>query len=151
MPDSTPDLNDSIDHCPACLRNLSAESLDSLGDAPCPHCGQLLWFVRRKSNGTIILTLLPGLISGSDAVQRVSEVVSASGNAPRLVINLSRLRLVSSMLLAMLVVVYHRMVAADRKLKLCGLQGDNLEAFRITKLDWLFDICDDEKQAVGSE
>ena len=120
----------------------------SLGDTPCPHCGQFLWFVRKRVGSAVVLTLLPGLISGSDAMQRVGDIMTAAGKAPRLVLNLSHLRLISSMFLAMLIVVYRRMLTAERKLKLCGLRGDNLEAFRITKLDWLFDICDDEKQAL---
>ena len=148
MADSKPGSDATLNHCPACLRDLPVESLALLGDIPCPHCGQLLWFVRKKVGSAVVLTLLPGLISGSDAVLRVGEVMSAAGKAPRLILNLSHLRLMSSMFLAMLIVVYRRMLAAERTLKLCGLSDDNLEVFRFTKLDWLFDICVDEKQAL---
>ncbi len=148
MADLIPHSNGTRSHCPACLRELPVESLASLGDGPCPHCGQLLWFVRKTAGSAVVLTLLPGLISGSDAVLRVDEIMSAAGVAPRLVLNLSQLRLVSSMFLAMLIVVYRRMLAGERTLKLCGLRDDNLEVFRITKLDWLFDICVDENQAL---
>ncbi len=143
----TPDQS-TPDHCPACLHELSMESPAGQGDAPCPHCGQLLWFVRKRVGSAVVLTLLPGLISGSEAVQRVGEIMAAAGNAPRLVLNLGHLRLISSMFLAMLIVVYRRTLAAEHTLKLCGLRGDNLETFRITKLDWLFDICEDEQQAL---
>lgn len=148
MADITSDSNTSFDHCPACQQAVSVESAGILGDTPCPHCGHFLWFVRKRAGSAVVLTMLPGLISGSEAVQRVSEIMTATGNAPRLVLNLRHLRLISSMFLAMLIVVYRRMLAAERKLKLCGLTGDNLETFRITKLDWLFDICDDEEQAL---
>ena len=124
------------------------ESPALLGDTPCPHCGQLLWFVRKRVGSAVVLTLLPGLVSGSEALQRVGEIITAAGNAPRLVLNLGHLRLISSMFLGMLIVVYRRMLRAERTLKLCGLRGDNLESFRITKLDWLFDIHDDEQQAL---
>ena len=148
MADSMPDSSGNFNHCPACLQDLPVKPLNLLGDAPCPHCGQFLWFVRKKAGSAIVLTLLPGLISGSDAVLRVDEIMTAAGKSPRLVLNLSHLRLVSSMFLAMLIVVYRRMLATERTLKLCGLSGDNLEAFRLTKLDWLFDICDNETQAL---
>lgn len=138
----------AVNHCPACLQELSLASATMLGDSPCPQCGQPLWFVRKFAGSAVVLTLLPGLISGSEAVERVDEIMAAAGNAPRLVFNLAHLRLISSMFLAMLIVVYRRMLASERTLKLCGLRGDNLEAFRFTKLDWLFDICDDEQQAL---
>ena len=148
MTDSTPDFHDTLGHCPACRQELPIELPAVLGDMPCPHCRQLLWFVRKTAGSAVVLTMLPGLISGSEAVQRVDEIMAAAGGTPRLVLNLGHLRLISSMFLGMLVVVYRRFMTAERTLKLCGLRGDNLETFRITKLDWLFDICDDEEQAL---
>ena len=148
MADSTPDFDGALNHCPACRQELPMESPAALGDAPCPHCGQFLWFVRKRVGSAVVLTVLPGLISGSEALQRAGEIMTAAGNAPRLVLNLGHLRLISSMFLGMLIVVYRRMLRAERTLKLCGLSGDNLEPFRITKLDWLFDIHDNEQQAL---
>ena len=147
MADSIADFNETLDHCPAC-RELPVESPAVLGDMPCPHCGQFLWFVRKKTGSAVVLTFLPGLISGSDPVLRVDEITAAAGETPRLVLNLGHLRLISSMFLAMLIVVYRRTLTAERTLKLCGLEDVNLDVFRVTKLDWLFDICVDEKQAV---
>lgn len=148
MMDSTPEFNVALNHCPACRRELPLKPPADLGDEPCPHCGQLLWFVRKTAGSAVVLTLLPGLISGSEALQRANEIMAAAGNAPRLVLNLGHLRLISSMFLGMLIVIYRRMLRAERTLKLCGLRGDNLEPFRITKLDWLFDICENEEQAL---
>ena len=148
MEDHDSDAEGARNHCPACRREVPMESPAALGNAPCPHCGQLLWFVRRRVGSAVVLTLLPGLISGSEAVQRVGEIMEAAGNAPRVVLNLAHMRLISSMFLAMLIVLYRRMLTVERTLKLYGLHGDNLDAFRITKLDWLFDICENEKQAL---
>jgi len=150
MADSIPDPNSTLNHCPACLRELPVESLALLGDLPCPHCGQLLWFVRKKTGSAVVLTFLPGLISGSDPVVRVGEIMTAAGDAARLVLNLSHLRLISSMFLAMLVVVYRRMLAVERTLQLCGFQDHDIELFRITKLDYLCDIYSDEKEALAN-
>ena len=149
MVDSTADLNGALNHCPACLRTLSIESLFSMGDTPCPHCGRLLWFVRKTSGSAVVVTLLPGLIASSEAALRVDEIMDAVGESKLLVLNLSHMRLITSMLLAMLVVVYRRLLAAGGKLKLCGLRDGNFESFEITKLDQLFEIFDDEEKALG--
>ena len=34
-------------HCPLCGREITIEPSQPFGDAPCPSCGQLLWFVIR--------------------------------------------------------------------------------------------------------
>ena len=126
------------------------ELLDSAGDSPCPHCRRLLWFLRKCRNGVVVLTFLPGLMSGSEAMGRVHQVQEAVANSSRLVLNLSRMRLVSSMFLGMLVVLYRTMVAVERDGKLCGLHPDTLDVFRTTKLDRVFDICGDEQTALNS-
>lgn len=33
-------------HCPVCNNMLTIEPSLPLGDAPCPHCGSLLWFLQ---------------------------------------------------------------------------------------------------------
>ena len=35
-------------HCPLCDRKITIEPSQPFGDAPCPSCGQLLWFTRRR-------------------------------------------------------------------------------------------------------
>jgi anti-sigma B factor antagonist len=67
-----------------------------------------------------------------------------------LVLNLSRMRVVSSMLLGMLVVLYRRMLAANGAVKLCGLRADTRDVFRTTKLDRVFEIYEDEQTALNS-
>lgn len=34
-------------HCPICDGEINIEPSQPFGDAPCPSCGQLLWFTRR--------------------------------------------------------------------------------------------------------
>jgi hypothetical protein len=36
--------------CPVCGNRVRIAPSDPAGDAPCPHCGVLLWFVARDSN-----------------------------------------------------------------------------------------------------
>jgi anti-anti-sigma factor len=140
----------AAERCPACGTEVASELLDSAGDMPCPHCRRLLWFLRKCHNGVVILTFLPGLMSGSEAVERVQEVQEAVANSSRLILNLSRMRLMSSMFLGMLVVLYRRMVALKGTVKLCGLHADTLDVFQATRLDKVFDICKDERTALNS-
>jgi acyl carrier protein len=35
--------------CPVCQKTLCIEPSSPVGDAPCPHCGSLLWFVNLTS------------------------------------------------------------------------------------------------------
>lgn len=143
-------LNGTAQRCPACGWEVVWELLDSAGDSPCPHCGRPLWFVRKCSQGVVVLTFLPGLMSGSDAMGRVQQVQEAVANSSRLLLNLSRMRLVSSMFLGMLVVLYQRILAVDGTTKLCGLNPDVLFVFKATRLDRIFDICEDEQTALKS-
>ena len=140
----------AADRCPACGSEVILELLDSGGDSPCPHCGRVLWFLRRCCNGVVVLTFLPGLMSGSDAMARAHDVQEAAANSSRIIVDLSRMPLVSSMFLGMLIVLYRRMVMVDGAVKLCGLNSDTLAVFRNTKLDRIFDIHEDEQTAMNS-
>jgi acyl carrier protein len=43
-PDGTPN------HCPICKQAVQIEPSLPFGDAPCPHCGCLLWFIAAESD-----------------------------------------------------------------------------------------------------
>lgn len=145
-----PIVDGAVDCCPACGAELLAEVLDTAGDTCCPHCQHFLWFLSRCSHGMTVLTFLPGLMSGSEAMDRVQEVYQAVTPASRVILNLSRMRLVSSMFLGMLVALQKRVAAAKGTLKLCGLNSETRDVFRLSKLDWVFDIYEDEEAARDS-
>jgi acyl carrier protein len=42
-PEGTPN------RCPVCRKSIQIEPSEPFGDAPCPHCGCLLWFVTSAS------------------------------------------------------------------------------------------------------
>ena len=142
--------NDTPEQCPACGWGVVLDSLDAAADGPCPHCGSLLWFVRKCRGGAVVLTFLPGLMAGEEAMGKVDQVRAAAASADRLVLNLSHMRFISSMFLGMLVVMHRELLAADRTAKLCGLHADAREVFRANKLDRLFEIHEDEPAAIGS-
>jgi len=143
-------VDGATDCCPACGKELLAELLDEAGDTCCPHCQHLLWFLRRCSNGALVLTFLPGLMSGSEAMERVQDVYEAVAHSSRVILNLSCMRLVSSMFLGMLVALQKKVVAVNGTVKLYGLHAETLEVFRVSKLDWVFDIYENEQEARDS-
>lgn len=142
--------NGAADCCPACGGEVVVEFLDPSGDNPCPHCRRVLWFLRRSRDGVVTLTFLPGLMSGSEAMERVHEVQEAAASSSRLILNLSPMRLISSMFLGMLVVLYRRTVAANGKVRVCGITREIRDVFEVTKLDKVFDIDEDEQSSLDS-
>ena len=140
----------AADCCPACGGEITWEHWDAAGEMPCPHCRHLVWFVRRCCDGVVILTFLPGMMAGGEAMGRVREVQDAVANASRLILNLSRMPVVSSMFLGTLVVLHRRMVMVDGVVKLCGLNADTMTVFKNTRLDRVFDIYGDEQIALNS-
>jgi anti-anti-sigma factor len=149
--DDAPAASDKTPECcPLCGDGIFLDPLDARKDVLCPHCGQLLWFVRKYVGDVVILTFLPGLMSGSESVLLFDEVSAAIADSRRVVLNLSRLRFVTSVFLAMLVRLHKRTAAAGTRIKLCGLQPETAEALRIAKFDTIFDIAADEQAALAS-
>jgi len=143
-PDATPDL------CPACNNEVTLDAVLLAGDAPCSHCGQLVWFAKKSIGDVAVLTFLPGLMSGSESAGRVEEVIAAIGESSRLVLNLTHMNIISSEFLGMLLALRQEVLRANGTLKLCGLPPDSLDVFKVTKFDTVFDICDDVPNAVRS-
>ena len=144
-------MENNPDFCPFCDSVVNADPASvPAKDALCPHCRELLWFVRKTVGDVVILTFLPGSMAESESIERVGEVVSAIGDACRVVVNLSHLRFITSMFLGMLVVLHKKVASVDGILKLCGVQPDVLEVFKVIKLDTIFSIYDSERPAVES-
>lgn len=150
MNDSAPISEPTANYCPACGTKVTAEPLNEAGDVPCPECGRLYWFVKQTLENTVVLTFLPGLMVSSESLGRVEEVLSAVDDSPRAILDLSQLHFLSSIFLGLLVAVHRQVVADGGKLRICGVQPDNLEVFRFTKLDKFFDICEDRPSALAS-
>ncbi len=145
-----PSRTDTAYCCPACGSPVIIEPIDSVGDSPCIKCGHMIWFVRRSIDETVILTFLPGLMMSSESLGRVSEVKAAIGEAPRAILDLAHLHFLSSIFLGLLVALHRWLDADARALRVCSVQPDNREVFRITKLDGMFTLCDDEQIALES-
>ena len=144
-------LAGNADFCPLCGQVVIVGPASvPAKDAPCPHCGELLWFVRKTAGDAVILTFLPGLMASSESLERADEVLTAVGDFPRVVLNLAHLPFIASMFLGMLIVVHKRMAAAQRSMVLCGIQAEPAVVFKLTKLDTVFAIHDNERRALES-
>jgi anti-sigma B factor antagonist len=138
-------------YCPSCGSIIEIDSLLLLSDGPCPQCRRVLWFVRKPVDGVVILTFLPGLMSGSEGVVRVDEVLATVGGAARVVVNLSYLRLATSLFLSMLLAVRKRLSADQTPVVVCGLSPIVDGVFRVTHFDQLFEIFPDLQTALRLE
>lgn len=136
--------------CPQCGSQLTVSVQDAPEEFPCPQCRRLVWFFRKDADGVVILKFLPGLIIGRESIDRVEEVVAATGDSPGVLLDFSLLRFLSSLFLGMLIRVHLRMAAAQRVLKICGLRPEAREVFRVTKLDQVFDLQVDQQSALRS-
>ena len=132
--------------CPYCGARSVVDLSHAEEDTPCPGCGRLLWFVRKPMDEVAVLIFLPGLASGSESLP-VDEVISAAAGASRIAVDVSRLRVMTSMFLGMLVSLQRNVVAAQGTLRIFGVSSGHREVFRTTKLDTVFNIHGDEQSA----
>ena len=68
----------------------------------------------------------------------------------KMLLNFQAVKLMTSAMLGKLLGLKKHCTAAKVTLKLCGLTDDILEVFKVTKLNKVFDIHDDESAAMKS-
>lgn len=69
-------------------------------------------------------------------------------NRKRIVLDFSNVEYLSSAALGKLITLDKKVKAANGKLRLCSIRPDIYEVFAITKLNQVFDIKEDQDQAV---
>jgi len=102
------------------------------------------------ADGVTVLDVVPERTPEEADAVRMGGALVNSGGAPRVVVDLSRLDVISSPLLAKLITLNRQMQRAGGELVLRGLRPFVRETFASTKLDQLFHICDDEEAALAS-
>ncbi len=87
------------------------------------------------------------------AIQQIGDelgaIIDASSN-PKLLLNFLNVEHLSSAALGTLITVNNKVRQKGGQLRLCNIDKQIYEVFRITKLDKLFQIHDDEAKAVKS-
>lgn len=111
-------------------------------DHECPQCGSTIWCFQRRNGSEPILEVLPGRTPTTEELDRLVRALSQQGPAIRVTIDLSSLDIISSGLVAMLVLLNKRIRVLGGSLRLCDLSPVVWDIFRRFKLDTLFEITE---------
>lgn len=111
-------------------------------DEVCPECDSLLWCFRRNRPNEVFLEALPHRTPSVEDINRLTQTLLSSDDPPHVIVDLSGLDLITSALVAMLVLLNKRIRAAQGTLQLCGLNEVVREVFYRFKLDGIFEIVE---------
>lgn len=140
----------AVHHCPRCDQAVTLGPSFPAEDAVCQECRAPLWFLRKNLGGAVLMTFLPTTPANTEAVMKTRDLVAAAQQTPRVVLDMSRVPLVQSMLLGVLVATRRQLTDARAAVRLCGLSRQARDTFQATQLDKLFEICDDDRSALKS-
>lgn len=105
----------------------------------------------REREGIILLDLKGRIIAGEEvgAFRTAIERLSSSGQ-PKIILNLHNVDYIDSLGLGTMVMCYTRLQKIGGVAKLSQLNRRNLELLLLTKIDTIFEVFDDETEAVNS-
>jgi anti-sigma B factor antagonist len=105
----------------------------------------------REREGIILLDLRGRIIAGDEvgAFRSSIERLSSSGQ-PKIILNLHHVDYIDSLGLGTMVMCYTRLQKIGGVAKLSQLNRRNLELLLLTKIDTIFEVFDDETEAVNS-
>ena len=105
----------------------------------------------RDREGVILLDLSGRLVAGENVAalrEKISELVTAG--TVNAVLNLKEVDYIDSSGLGAMVMCFTSIRRAEGKLKLLNLTRRNVELLVLTKLETVFEVFDEEQQAVNS-
>jgi anti-anti-sigma factor len=132
--------------CPICGNVVRIEPSKDTHDAPCPHCGHLLWF----DQPFLQITINP--VDGSTVVRFTHKELiydTIDTDLFRLVdefgrhnlrLDFSGVSMLSSSIMGKLVTLHRKLRSVRGKLVVCGLSEEMMSVFKICKLDRLISI-----------
>lgn len=141
------DLSTSI-ACAVCGHGVAVEPSTAGGDAPCRRCGHLVWFRVQSFQDPIVVDLLPNLSLETADISFMAQRLIIPGTKPRIILNLSSLRLAGSRVIGRLIALQQKARAANGTLVLCGLHPVIRETLNVMRIEHWFDFGD---QAEGEE
>jgi len=104
-----------------------------------------------KNDGLIVVRLGNHLVLDELTVSEISDELLGVADRPdchRLLLDFSGVAQLSSAMLALLVRLHRKMEPKGEKLRLCGITAHLRSVFATTRLDRLFDIKDNEADAL---
>ena len=99
----------------------------------------------------VVIVFKPHEILSADVVGEMYSTLkdlARQARETKFVLDFSRVGYLSSSALGMLIGLQRDFAQRDREMKLAGINNENREVFRITKLDRVFDIYDDTQAAL---
>lgn len=111
--------------------------------------------LRLQDQGEVLVTyFVSGSIIDQTVIEQIGNELSdvaleAAGNR-KLVVNFQGVKFMASAMLGKLLPLLKRCKNDKIKLKLCGINSNLMEVFKITNLNKVFDICNTEEDAVKS-
>jgi anti-anti-sigma factor len=126
-------------YCPVCGTHLTIKPSIPARDAPCPRCGNLVWFARPGIGHVLVVE--PADLFRPESLNLLFELVELT-QGMRLVVDFSDVHAISSATLGRLINVKKKVSAARGSLRLRGIDPEPREVFRITRLDQVIEIVD---------
>ena len=124
-----------LNHCPICDKELVVEPLAvPMRDAPCPHCGCLLWF---QQSGNICFR-----IPATDADPDWAQLADCAGRGKprRLRLDLSDVKILTSAVVWKLITILKHAKQSGSRVVLCNVDPDFKEVFFVASLVQPFDF-----------
>ncbi len=105
----------------------------------------------REREGIVLIDLKGRLVAGENVAALREKVASlVTGGRINAVLNLANVDYIDSSGLGALVMCFTTLRKAEGKLKLLNLTRRNVELLVLTKLETVFEVFDDEQQAINS-
>lgn len=108
-----------------------------------------MWCCKKTVDGIVILCVVPGITPDLEQIDRLCETLKSSDGSPRVIVDLSAIDVANTALAARLVALHKRIVSANGKLVLCGLNRVMRDTFYGCRLNRILDICDDQEAALA--
>lgn len=106
---------------------------------------------QREREGITLLDMKGRLVAGEETgLFRSTFELLAQAHEPRIILNLEGVDYIDSLGLGTMVMCYTRMQKVGGVAKLAHLNRRNLELLLLTKIDTIFEVFDDETEAVNS-
>ena len=105
-----------------------------------------------ERDGVVVARLLDAMIFDEEQIHAVGEELDrivARPAARRLVLDLDKVQYLSSAAIGKFLGVRRKVVARGGQLKLCCIRPEVLETFQLTRLDSVFQMHQDEAEAVA--
>jgi anti-anti-sigma factor len=149
MNTSAQPLNEQTRECPICGTQLRVDSFRT-GEIACSGCGHVIWYQKRTMDGVSILDAISGIVAINMDIERVSRSLLSGTDKARVILNLSRLKFISSAFVAGMIALQKRVRGAGGRLILCGMHPIVRETLHGARLDTFFEICESEQDALDS-